>query len=141
MRRATSSPIMAPMRALTCVLILAAVVLSACSSPAPSKEVDPLTGRWEGEWGPSPERQTNVVLELKWDGTTLTGTVNPGGRAMELGKSSYNSKTNAISMELDAHDVAGEPDHYSIQGKVEGKEMTGSWTRNKGAGTFKITKE
>jgi hypothetical protein len=129
------------MRALTCVLILAVVVLSACSSPAPSKEVDPLTGRWEGEWGPTPERQTNVVLELKWDGTTLTGTVNPGGRAMELGKSSFNSRTNAISMELDARDVSGEPDHYSIQGKVEGKEMSGTWTRNKGKGTFKITRE
>jgi hypothetical protein len=103
--------------------------------------VDPLTGRWEGEWGPSPERQTNVALELKWDGTTLTGTVNPGARAMELGKSSFNPKSNAISMELDAHDVAGEPDHYSIQGKVDGKEMSGSWTRNKGAGTFKITRQ
>jgi hypothetical protein len=129
------------MRALTCVLILAVVVLSACSSPAPSKEVDPLTGRWEGEWGPTPERQTNVILELKWDGTTLTGTVNPGGRAMELGKSTFNPGTNAISMELDARDVSGEPDHYSIKGKVEGKVMSGSWTRNKGAGTFKITKE
>jgi hypothetical protein len=103
--------------------------------------VDPLTGRWEGEWGPSPERQTNVVLELKWDGTTLTGTVNPSGRAMELGKSTFNPRTNMISMELDAHDVAGEPDHYSIEGKVDGKTMSGSWTRNKGAGTFKISKE
>jgi hypothetical protein len=129
------------MRALTFLLILSVVVLSACSSPAPSKEVDPLTGRWEGAWGPSPERQTNVALELKWDGTTLTGTVNPGARAMELGKSSFNPKSNAISMELDAHDVAGEPDHYSIQGKVDGKEMSGSWTRNKGAGTFKITRQ
>jgi hypothetical protein len=141
MRRATSSPIMAPMRALTCVLILITVLLPACSSPAPKAEVDPLTGRWEGEWGPSPDRQTNVVLELNWNGTMLTGTVNPGGRAMELGKSSFNPTTNAISMELDARDVSGEPDHYSIQGKVEGKEMSGTWTRNKGAGTFKITKE
>jgi len=129
------------MRALTFVLILVMALLPACSSPAPKADVDPLTGRWEGEWGPSPERQTNVVLELKWDGTTLTGTVNPGGRAMELGKSSFNPRTNAISMELDARDVSGEPDHYSIQGKVEGKEMSGTWTRNKGAGTFKITKE
>ena len=140
MRRAISSPIIAPMKAFICLMIMSVAVLSACNSPAPSREPDLLTGTWEGEWGPSPERQTNVVLELKWDGTTLTGTVNPGGRAMELGKSSFNPKTNVISMELDARDVAGEPDHYSIQGKVEGKEMTGNWTRNKGAGTFKITR-
>jgi hypothetical protein len=129
------------MRALTYLIILTAVVLAACTSHAPSTEADPLTGRWEGSWGPSPERQTEVVVELKWDGTTLTGTVNPGGRAAELGKSSFNPKTNAISMELDVTDVRGEPDHYSIQGKVDGKEMTGSWTRTQGAGTFKITKQ
>jgi len=128
------------MRALTCLLIFVVVVVSACSSKAPKSEVDPLTGRWEGEWGPTPERQTHIELELKWDGSTLSGTVNPGGRAMELGKSSFNSNTNAISMELDARDVSGEPDHYSIQGKVEVKEMTGTWTRTKGAGTFKITR-
>ena len=132
---------MSAMKALTCLLILIIAVLSGCGSPAPSAEVDPLSGKWEGEWGPSPERQTNVVLELRWDGTTLTGTVNPGGRAAELGKSSFNPRTNAISMELDVNDLSGEPDHYSIQGKVDGKNMSGSWTRNKGAGTFKITKD
>ena len=140
MYRATSSSIMTLMRALICLMILTAV-LSACKSTAPSTEADPLTGRWEGEWGPSPERQTQVIVELKWDGTTLTGTVNPGGRAAELGKSTFNPKTNAISMELDVNDVRGEPDHYSIEGKVEGKEMTGTWTRKQGAGTFKITRE
>lgn len=128
------------MRTLICMVILTAV-LSACKSPANSTEADPLTGRWEGEWGPSPERQTQVIVELKWDGTTLTGTVNPGGRAAQLGKSTFNPKTKAISMELDVNDVRGEPDHYSIEGKVEGKEMTGTWTRKQGSGTFKITKE
>ena len=129
------------MRALTYLLILIAIVVSACSSSrAPSSATDPITGRWEGTWGPSPERQTEVVVELKWDGTTLTGTVNPGGRAAELVKSTFNPNTKAISMELDVNDVRGEPDHYSIQGKVDGKVMTGSWTRTKGAGTFKISR-
>lgn len=132
---------MAAMKVLTCSLFLLIVVLSGCASGKPSTEVDPLTGRWEGEWGPSPDRQTNVVLELKWDGTTLTGTVNPGNRGMELGKTSFNPSTNAISMELDAHDVSGEMDHYSIQGKVDGKNMAGTWTRNKGTGTFKISRQ
>jgi len=131
---------MSVMKALTCLLLLGILVMSGCGSGAPSSNADPLTGRWEGEWGPSPERQTSVVLELKWDGAMLTGTVNPGGRAAELGKTSFNPKTNAISMELDVHDVSGELDHYSIQGKVDGKSMSGTWTRNKGAGTFKISR-
>jgi hypothetical protein len=48
-------------------------MLVACA-PAPDKaeqpsSADPLTGNWVGEWGPSPDRQTSVTLELKWDGT------------------------------------------------------------------------
>src|ERR1044072_7387970 len=108
MRRVTSSPIMANMKSLTCLLLSALIALSACGSKAPVADADPLTGRWEGGWGPSPERQAAGTLRLKGDGTTLTSVVNPGGRAMELGKSSFNPKTNAITMELDARDVSGE---------------------------------
>jgi hypothetical protein len=110
-----------------------------CASRAPST-ADPLSGQWKGEWGPSPERQTEVVLELKWDGVALTGTVNPQGRASEITKASFDPKTNAITMELDPIDNSGQKDHYAIQGKVEGNKMSGTWTRHNGSGDFHITK-
>ena len=53
----------------------------------------------------------------------------------------FNPQTNAITMELDVQDNRGEADHYSIQGKVDGKKMSGTWTRNNGNGDFKISKE
>jgi hypothetical protein len=141
MHRATSSFIMSAMKALTCSLIIALVVFSACASPASSTaDADPVSGRWTGEWGPSPERQTAVVLELQWDGTKLTGTINPGNRPSEIGKASFNPETNAITMELDVIDIRGEMDHYSITGKVDGNRMSGTWTRKNGKGTFKISK-
>ena len=140
MHRATSSPIMSAMKSLTCLIILALVVFSGCSSPATSTTADPISGKWQGEWGPSPERQTEVTLELKWDGKDLTGTINPGLRASEINKATFNPETNAITMELDVVDVRGQMDHYSIVGKVDGSKMTGTWTRNNGKGTFKIAK-
>jgi len=127
------------MKALRYFLFALLAVLSACASKAPVS--DPLTGRWEGTWGPSPTRQTEVVLELKWDGSQLSGTINPGARAIEITKGTYIPSTNAVRMELDSRSNAGETDHYTVQGKVDGKTMSGTWTRNNGSGDFHITKE
>jgi hypothetical protein len=131
---------MSAMKALTYLLILATVVLFGCASGATSTAADPISGRWTGEWGPSPERQTEVVLELQWDGTKLTGTINPGSRPSEISKATFDPATKAVTMELDVIDVRGEMDHYSITGKVDGNRMTGTWTRKNGKGTFKISK-
>ena len=76
------------------------VVLGACASEpattpepaatdkaaAPDASADPLTGPWKGDWGPTAEHRNPVELELKWDGTALTGTVNPGPNAVVLTK-------------------------------------------------------
>jgi len=118
-----------------------AIVVAGCASHATPPAADPLSGRWQGEWGPSAERQTEVVVELKWDGKTLTGAINPGRRPSEITSATFNPETNAITMELDVIDVRGDMDHYSIVGKVDGKTMSGTWTRKAGKGTFKILKE
>jgi len=122
------------------ILVAAALLISGCASKQ-AAIADPLTGTWSGEWGPSAERQTEVVLNLKWDGTTLTGIVDPERRGLELKKSSFDAKTSAIHMEVDAPMSGGEMDHYTIDGKVDGKSMRGTWTRRSGSGDFKVTKK
>lgn len=122
------------------VCLLAIALLAGCASLKAPAGADPLTGTWTGKWGPTPERQTDVTLELKWDGTNLKGTINPQSRAAELGKASFNTQTNAITMELDIKDNNGDTDHYAIQGKVDGKKMSGTWTRKNGQGDFHIAK-
>jgi len=128
------------MKSTIVVLVFAALLLSGCASKQVATS-DPLTGIWSGEWGPSPERQTQVELDLKWDGTHLTGTIDPQRRSLELKKSSFDAKTNAIHMEVDAPMTGGEMDHYTIDGKVDGKSMSGTWTRHNGSGDFKIAKQ
>jgi hypothetical protein len=132
---------MTAMKALGFSLLIVLIALSGCASRGPTTMVDPVTGKWEGKWGPSPDRQTEVVLELKWDGSHLTGTINPGSRAIEISKGTFDPGTNAISMELDSTNNRGETDHYAIQGKVDGNKMSGTWTRNNGSGDFHITKD
>ena len=102
---------------------------------------DPLSGTWTGDWGPSPSDRNQVTVELKWDGKSLTGTVNPGPSAVELKNATFDPKTGAVHFEADATSRRGGQIHYMIDGKVEGRTMTGTWNHDNRKGDFKITKK
>ena len=102
---------------------------------------DPLSGTWTGDWGPSAWDRNQVTVELKWDGTNLTGAVNPGPNAIELKKTSFDAKSNAVHFEADAASRRGDQIHYVIDGKIEKGTMTGSWSHDNRKGDFKITKK
>lgn len=111
---------------------------AAPETPAPASS-DPLTGNWSGDWGPSPADRNSVALELKWDGTALSGTVNPGPNAIQLINTSFDPATGAVRMEADAQGRGG-PVHYTIEGKLDGSSMSGSWSHDAVKGDFKITR-
>src|SRR5436189_5771823 len=116
------------------IAFLLAVTLTAGCASKPAAGPEALTGTWTGHWGPTPERQTEVQVDLKWDGSNLTGTIDPARRSLQVKKGSFDGKTNAVHMEVDAPANEGEPDHYTIDGKVDGKTMQGTWTRRNGSG-------
>ena len=113
----------------------------AASGFAQKAGVDPLSGTWVGDWGPSPQDRNQVTVELKWDGKNLTGTVNPGPDAVALTKATFDPKTSAVHFEADAKNRRGNPIHYLIDGKVEKGTMTGAWSHDNRKGDFKITKK
>lgn len=125
---------------LSICLLAAVVVLFGCSAST-TPPADPVTGTWAGEWGPSPSKQTEVVVELQWDGTTLRGTVDPDRNGIELAKASFDPKTSAVTMELDGPNSSREIVRYKIDGKISGTTMSGTFDRAGEAGTFKIEKK
>lgn len=141
-------------KSLFTLLMAVCLILFACSSEpepapvepapapaaAPDATADPLSGTWTGEWGPNANDRNMVTLELKWDGTALTGTVNPGPEGVALTKASYAADTSTVMMEADAPARGGATVHYTIEGKVEGTMMSGSWSHDDKKGDFKITK-
>lgn len=108
---------------------------------APDASADPVSGMWEGDWGPTAEHRNPVTLELTLDGTTVTGNVNPGANAVPLTKGSFASDTGMVMMEADATGHNGEAVHYMVEGKVEGNTIMGSWTHDDKKGDFKVTKK
>src|SRR5262249_55958846 len=120
------------------------LVVSCTSAPSSKDQPasgDPLSGTWTGEWGPSPDRQSFVTVDLKWDGTTLKGTVNPGRNAIELSKATYDPQSQAVTMELDAPGANRNVVHYVVNGKVAGNTMSGTFDRGGETGTFKVEKK
>jgi len=122
---------------LVCLLMVCAVGAFAA---APQMGGDPLSGTWKGDWGPSADDRNQVTVELKWDGKTLSGTVNPGENAVALEKCTFDAKTGKVHMEANTKNRRGNPIHYMINGTVQGDTMTGRWDHDNRKGDFKITK-
>jgi hypothetical protein len=136
------------MKHLFCLIVILGVLTSCSStpktadrSPSSADPADPLTGEWTGEWGPSPNRQTAVTVELKWDGTTLSGTVNPRRDPIELSKATYDPQSQTVTMELDGPNASREIVHYVVKGKIEGTTMSGTFDRAGETGTFNLEKQ
>jgi hypothetical protein len=123
---------------LSLVLILAACASEPATAPAdeaataaPDASADPVSGTWTGDWGPTETHRNNVTLELKLDGTAVTGNVNPGPDAVPLTKGTFASATGMIMMEADAK---GQGERRSIMRSGESKDDdVRFWTHDKRA--------
>ncbi len=121
-------------------IAMALLLVAACTSkPASSNE--PPGGKWSGDYGPDADHRDPVTLELRWEGADLRGVVGAGPRSMDLSKASFKPETGAISLEFDAQGNGGQTVHYTIEGKVEGNTMTGTWTRDAQRGDFRVTRQ
>jgi hypothetical protein len=117
----------------------------AATTPAPDTSsvtdaADPVAGTWTGDWGPSANDRNPITVDLRWEGTNLTGTFNPGPEAVPLTMASFNRDTGAITMEADAPGRGGSTYHYVIEGTVAGNMMSGTWRHDNVQGDFKLTR-
>ena len=96
----------------------------------------PLKGSWSGDWGPSKDQRTRVLLQMQWDGKAITGAINPGPNAVPLTKASLDPDT--WQVHLEARDVV-------IDGKLENvgsahRVLSGVWTQTGRKGDFRLVR-
>ena len=129
------------------VRLLRSVILLACLAVAATAAAQfghPLKGSWSGDWGPNKNNRTHMLIEIKWDGKALTGTLNPGADGVPLQNLTLNTDTGAIHFEADGKDKAGRTVRYVADGKLENlgaydRFITGTWSSGSTKGDFKIT--
>lgn len=140
------------------VCLSAALFLGACASqpepaaPAPVDSSTPaesatpvsaesLSGVWSGDWGPSERDRNDVTLELRSEGAALKGTINPGPDAIPLSEAMFHADSQEIMLKAETKDRRGDVLHYTIEGKVEGDTMKGTWMHERGNGDFQVTRK
>jgi hypothetical protein len=126
------------------VAAVVAVVLLVAGS-ASAQFGHPLKGTWSGDWGPSKDKQTHVVLEFNWDGKAITGNINPGPKAVPFQKAELDPSTWMVHIEGQGKDAAGAPVRYVIDGKVENigsynRVLSGTWVQGSEKGTFRVVR-
>ena len=105
----------------------------------------PLKGTWSGDWGPTKEKQTHVVLEFNWDGKTIGGNINPGPNAVPIQKAELDPSTWTVHVEGAGKDASGAVVRYVIDGKMENigayqRVLSGTWTQGTEKGTFRVVR-
>jgi len=120
--------------------LLAVVLLLASCASTPAASTAPPSGTWSGDYGPDAERREPIRLDLKWEGSNLTGVVHAAVRDLPVLKASFKPETSGITMEFDALGNNGQTVHYAIEGKVEGNTMSGTWSHDTQRGDFRLTK-
>jgi len=124
------------------IAFIALILLSACTSqPAVSTSNELPSGTWSGDYAPEGDRREPIGVDLRWEGSNLTGLVHAGPRSLPLTKASFKPETGAISMEFDAEGNGGRTVHYLIDGKVSGDVMMGTWTHDDQHGDFRVKRQ
>jgi hypothetical protein len=111
-----------------------------------AQEGHPLKGSWLGEWAGNTVHGDNILLILDWDGKAITGMINPGTDNIPLGRASLDPNGWVVKLEAEGKDKDGSAVRYVIDGKIENLELpnrsiNGTWSSNKGRGTFTATRQ
>jgi len=116
-----------------------------CAGTATAQYGHPLTGSWSGDWGSTKETRNRLLLELDWDGKTVTGTINPGPNAVPLQKASLDSTTWTARFEAEAKEPSGRSIRYVVEGKLENlgaynRVLSGTWSQGGVKGDFRLVR-
>ena len=127
-------------------MLSALLLCGAAAMPLLAQEGHPLVGSWHGDRGTTAKNRTVVTLVMDWDGTQLTGIVNPGFEGMTLQNAKLTPKGWIVHFELEQKDKAGKVERCMVDGKIDRlgsdqRTLTGTWVCGNVKQDFKLTRD
>ena len=118
-------------------LRIAGITISALAF---AQQGHPLTGTWSGDWGATAAQRHQVTIVMNWDGTNVTGLINPGPDSIPL------SSVVVDYAKWMVHIEAAGKERITAEGKLEDlgsyhRTIKGTWTQGGTKGDFKITRD
>jgi hypothetical protein len=125
--------------AIVCVLALPAVLQAQFGHP--------LKGQWSGEWGPK-DKPNRLLLDFHWDGTAITGVINPGPSAATVKSVTFdysNPSAWGVKITAEGKDASGKAVVILVDGTLENlgaymKHFHGTWSQGGQTGEFAVTR-
>jgi hypothetical protein len=111
-----------------------------------AQEGHPMSGSWVGDFGPTKDQRTRVVVAMDWTGKELAVTINPGPNAIKAKVARVNPVDWSVHIEADGKDAQGRPAAYVIDGKIDdlgtyNRSIIGTWNVGGVKGDFSITRQ
>ena len=93
--------------------------------------------------GVSEDDRARLLLEFDWDGTVITGTINPGPNAVPIAKVTLDPSTWTVHLEAEGRDASGNAVPYVVDGELQNlgsshRVISGTWTLGGVTGDFTI---
>jgi hypothetical protein len=115
------------------------------AAPALAQEGHPMSGVWVGDWGVGTDSRQRVVIVLDWQGTQLSGVINPGQAAVPVKVARVDPSDWSVHLEAEAK-AAGRSEQWVLDGKLDdlgtyNRSLNGSWSVDGRTGTFSITRQ
>jgi hypothetical protein len=125
-------------------LVLIAWVAASASLVA--QEGHPLVGSWHGDRGNGPKTRTDITVIMDWDGTQVTGVVNPGFESMKLQNAKLTPKDWSLHFDVESKDASGRVTRCLVDGKIQRlgsdqRTLTGTWVCGTVKQDFKLTRD
>ena len=124
--------------------------LMLAASTAQAQQGHPLDGIWLGDWGTSASERNQVVVELVWRNTSLSGDINPGYPDHATVESGTLDSSNGWKVHIEAvgTDEQGATFRTVLDGALDEsnlgsakRTLTGTWTQAGVSGDFRLTRD
>lgn len=127
-------------------LCTALLLFFAWVAPAFAQQGHPLTGTWQGDWGPNANTRHFLTLIMEWDGKRITGIANPGPDSTEIDQLTLNAADWSVAIDMDLKDSEGKTVHFRGTGKLnelgsQNRVIEGTWNADGQSGTFTLTRQ
>jgi len=114
--------------------------------PARAQEGHPMSGSWVGDWGPTKDQRTRIVVVMEWNGKELAGTINPGANGAPIKVARVDTNDWKLHLEGDGKDAQGKPVTYVIDGAIDdlgtyNRSIVGTCTIGGVKGDISITRQ
>jgi hypothetical protein len=131
----------------TRTVFLAIAVIGMLSGAALAQQGHPLSGSWHGEWGPRGDTgQMDLTVIMEWDGTAVTGIVNPVTDRAAIENARLDSSDWSVQFAVAVKDASGETRRCVANGRLDRigsdrRTLAGTWTCGDLAAEFRLTRD